>query len=461
MNDFFIYSLQTLLLQFFFLVVFELLFKKETFFKVNRLYLIGSIILSLIIPLLKISIEEKVQQQYVFQLKEIVLSNVTFVENQISKSTLFTLPNLAYLTGFVFFMLLFINKLIRIFKIKQNAILEVIERTKIYRIQNSKQAFSFFNYIFIGNENSNLEAIIKHEKVHQKQLHSLDLLLLESLKIVFWFNPLLYLFQKRIVEIHEFEADFYSVSENKKSYYETLICQIFEVNSISLTNNFYNQSLIKKRIVMLQKSKSKKAGMMKYLVVVPMTVLFLMLFSTSVIAQVKNEAAIEKKKEKILKEIKEYNHSVTQEEKIKIIDNNEITDNDDNVLSNDYVFPFEILENPPLFPDCDNKTGKEAKDCFIEKMNQHVRENFIYPAEAKKENIKGKVSVLLTIEVDGKSSCRVRGPKGCELLEEEAKRIMNLLPTFIPGEKEGKKVVVTYAIPIMFALAKEESKTEE
>ncbi len=414
MNDFLIYSLQTLILQLLFLLVFEFFFKKETFFKANRFYLLGSTVLSLIIPLLKIPIEEKAQQQYVFQLKEIVLSNAGFVENQTENISFQTSLNIVYGIGFLVFLSFFIYKLFKIFQVKNQATLEIINDTKIYRIENSKQAFSFLNYIFIGKEKQNLDTIIKHEKVHQNQLHSLDLLFLEFLKIVFWFNPLIYFFQKRIVEIHEFEADSDSISENKSSYYENLICQIFEVNSISLTNNFYNQSLIKKRLVMLQKSKSKKAGMMKYLVVVPMTVVSLMLFSTTVVAQEKSNKNAEKSKE----------------------------------------VPFATIEQIPQFESCSTSEGEEAKQCFMKAMNEHIGKNFNYPKEALDKNMEGRTIVLFNIDKDGNVvDVRTKGKEGSEIIQAEAKRIIELLPKFKPGIYEGKPVKVSYAQPIMFRIA--------
>jgi len=278
MNDFLIYSLQTIVLQLVFLLIFEIFFKKETFFKANRFYLLGTMLLSFLIPLIKIPVKENVQKQTIFQLKEIVVSNVDFIEKNAETPTSFSLISILYGIGVLLFLILFIIKLFKVFQVKRSTSIEVIDNVEVHRIKNSNQAFSFFNYIFIGTNNANIETILKHEKVHKKQLHSLDLVFLEVLKIIFWFNPLIYFYQKRIVEIHEFEADSTSVSENKSSYYETLICQIFEVNSISLTNNFYNQSLIKKRLVMLQKSKSKKAGMMKYLVVIPMVVFSMEIF---------------------------------------------------------------------------------------------------------------------------------------------------------------------------------------
>ena len=207
MNDFLIYSLQTIVLQLGFLLIFEIFFKKETFFKANRFYLLGSILLSLVIPLLKIPIKENIQKQAFFQLKEIVVSNATFIEKESEITSSFSLIAIFYGIGVMLFSIFLIIKLFKIFQVKQNTSMELIDNVEVHRIKSSNQAFSFFNYIFIGSENTNIETIVKHEKVHKQQLHSLDLMFLEVMKIIFWFNPLVYFYQKRIVEIHEFEAD--------------------------------------------------------------------------------------------------------------------------------------------------------------------------------------------------------------------------------------------------------------
>src|SRR5690606_29004922 len=101
------------------------------------------------------------------------------------------------------------------------------------------------------------KTILHHEAVHIKQKHYLDLLWFELLRIVFWFNPLVYFYQKRITETHEYIADSVVAVPNKKDYYLQLLTQTFETTKITFTNTLYNQSFVKERIVMLQKTKSK------------------------------------------------------------------------------------------------------------------------------------------------------------------------------------------------------------
>src|SRR5690606_20802505 len=152
----------------------------------------------------------------------------------------------------------------------------------IIHLLNSNAAFSFFHYIFLGerlNDNDK-DAILKHEMVHVKEKHTLDLLFFEVLRIFFWFNPLVYMYQNRIMTLHEFIADQQAVKHQDKSqYYQNLLSQVFQTQNISFINPFFKQSLIKKRIVMLQKSKSKQVKLLKYALLIP--IVFGMLVYTS------------------------------------------------------------------------------------------------------------------------------------------------------------------------------------
>ena len=219
---------------------------------------------------------------------------------------------------------------------------------------------------------------------------------------------------------------------------------------------------------MLQKSKSKKAGMMKYLVVVPMVVLSMVIFSTTAMAQEKAKTANQVKKEKVLKEVKEYNQTATKEEKIKVLDENyleehlkerkEVTEVRDFSNANDPI-PFAVLENPPRFKGCEEKSYSDAKECFMTAMNNHIKTNFTYPKEALDKDIQGRITILFDINKEGDiENLRMRGTgyEGSEFLEKEGERIIKSLPKFKPGMIEGKPVAVSYAQPIMFKLQKEE-----
>jgi protein TonB len=115
--------------------------------------------------------------------------------------------------------------------------------------------------------------------------------------------------------------------------------------------------------------------------------------------------------------------------------------------------PFMVLEEVPQFKDCKNATKELAISCFDEELKKHITKNLKYPAEAKKNNIQGKVIVLFIINKEGNvTDLRAKSPKGAELLEAEAIRVIEKLPKFIPGKQRGRVANTSYAVPILFKL---------
>ena len=459
MTTFLIYSLQTIVLQVLFLAVFEILFKKETFFKANRFYLLSSLILSLLLPLIQIPVEAVVHEQAVYQLKEIVITkNVSeiYLKNGLENySSVF----MFYLIGVAFFSALFIFKVGKLLTYIMSAKKSNQNKGNIILVSNSNQAFSFFNKVFIGADNQNIDVILKHELVHAKQLHSLDILFMELLKIIFWFNPILYLYHNRIVALHEFEADFKSADSDRKKYFEVLLCEVLNCNSISFTNNFYNQSLIKKRIVMLQKSKSKKHGVVKYLLAIPVIVLSMTLFSTTVVAQ--ETKKLEQKVEKVVEKKANPKKTETQtapnskvvpvydKEKSQIVELSEVRSAEEVAEE----IAFAVVEEVPMFKGCEGVDKSAQFDCFQKEMTNHIKLHFTYPKEAMENNIQGRVQVEYLIdEIGNVEVYRVKGPENAQPLEEEARRIIKLLPQFTPGKQSGKAIAVRHVIPITFRM---------
>ena len=155
---------------------------------------------------------------------------------------------------------------------------------KFVKINTNISPFSFFNWIvYDPNQFSDteLDQIITHEKVHVLQYHSIDILLTQLSCIVLWFNPFVWFYNKDVKQNLEFIADQKAQRKSncKKSYQTTLLKTSMPSHQMALCNNFYN-SLVKKRIVMLHKSKSKKINLIKYAFVVPFLAIFLMSFNT-------------------------------------------------------------------------------------------------------------------------------------------------------------------------------------
>jgi len=292
------YVIQTIAFQLFFLIIYDVFLKKETFFNWNRFYLLITPVLSLIIPFIKIpQFREVVSQDYIITLPEVFIGNTQIPavsSEQIAPITAET--NNVLWWDFLFFIGMAVVAIVFAFKVL--SIIRLIlknpklkqETCVIVQLLNSASAFSFFNYVFLGEQihKKEQDAILKHEMVHVTQKHSLDLLFFEVLKIVFWFNPLIYLYQNKIRTLHEFIADAEALKyQDKTQFYQNLLSQAFETKNISFINPFFKQSLIKKRIAMLSKAKSKQISLLKYAILVPLV--FGMLIYTSAEAQIKSD----------------------------------------------------------------------------------------------------------------------------------------------------------------------------
>ena len=119
----------------------------------------------------------------------------------------------------------------------------------------------------------------------------------------------------------------------------------------------------------------------------------------------------------------------------------------------DEEVPFAVIEDIPVFPGCETVAKNRRLECFQEQMAKHIKKNQQYPERAMEDGVQGRVSVLFVIDKDGSiTNVQVRGPKGGELLEKEAKRVIEKLPKFKPGMQRGKAVKVKYSQPITFKL---------
>ena len=292
--------LQIIAFQALFLLIYDLFLKRETFFNYNRAYLLITAVLSFILPFLKLpELRNIATKDMVINLPEVFIGTTvpSSYEIQIAEQAgiIIEQPQTPIwqsivIAGIVIASFLFLFKIAKLYWLKHKNPKRWKGNVLIVKLLKSTAAFSFFNTIFLGEQipESQKTTIFKHELVHIKELHTADLLFFELLRIVCWFNPLIYIYQHRIKELHEYIADAKAVKENGKSdYYQSLLHQVFDVNQVSFTNTFFKSSLIKKRIAMLQKSKSKQRNLIKYALLIPIVLGMLIYTSTEVRAQQK------------------------------------------------------------------------------------------------------------------------------------------------------------------------------
>ena len=260
---------------------YKLLLERETFFMANRWYFILGLICSTVLPLFVIT-------NYVEYIPE-PIQTYTIIENSESINEQEALDfwkyaQIMYLMGTLVFLTRFIIQLGSLFKLISSCPSRKNGRFILVETDTTTPPFSFFNWIVYNPNNfdkAELEQIIGHEKVHSKQYHSLDIIICNVCAIVLWFNPFIWLYNKKLKQNLEFIADKCAthMSPCIKTYQYTLLKTCMPTHQLALGNAFYN-SLIKKRIVMLHKSKSRKINSFKYLAIIPFLVWFLMSFNT-------------------------------------------------------------------------------------------------------------------------------------------------------------------------------------
>ncbi|SNR14821.1 M56 family metallopeptidase [Tenacibaculum jejuense] len=362
------YILQVIMFQTLFLIVYDFVLSKETFFSKNRWYLIGSALLSFVLPIIKIpTFQQTVEKEYSDFLPELTLSPEIIIEQQetsiITESLNYT--SIIFYSGIFVFTLLFLLKLSKIASLLIRNSKHKKKQFTLVLLPSSTKAFSFFNFIFLGDQitTENKENIIAHELVHIKQKHSIDLLFFELLKIVMWFNPLVWLYQKRITLVHEFISDdIVSKTKERSSYINSLLSDVFQVENIVFVNQFAKHSLIKKRIHMITKKESRKIKQLKYLLIIP--TLFSMLFYTVCVRAQENLSVLED----LLKEELLLNNEITGKEDERLVEKEKFEERN---KTKDQTSP-QKQNTPKLI-----SKKKNNKRSNIKKETKEIKENII------------------------------------------------------------------------------------
>ncbi len=424
-----------------------LLLRRETFFQLNRIYLVSAALLSFFIPLIQSDWVKNLfitqQVKYTIYGSPVMLYQFRPISN--THITIGQVLVVVYLTGIVFLMARLAWQLISINR--------QIEKPE------PQAAYSFFKKVKLGEDVENNEVIAAHEHVHAQQWHSADVLMVEAVMIINWFNPVVYFYRFAIKHIHEFIADQQAVKAgtNKADYALLLLSQTFNAPAHQLANPFFNHSLLKQRIMMLQKNKSHRIALVKYGLSAPLFILMLIL-SSATINNSKTIRIINKKAQYIFlssalsdKGSASNGRQVTQvtfETTIDKTSGRADTLKKERVKSRKAVPEpitideplFTSVENPPEFPG-----GIDAFYNFLAK-------NIKYPADSREKGIQGKVIIQFIVEQDGTLSALkvVRGV--ATDIDQEALRVLQTSPKWTPGVQNGRAVRVQYNVPISFTM---------
>ncbi len=274
-----------------FYLFYSLFLKRETYFQFNRLYLISTSILSLLIPVLNVDFNSAgyitgADQLYplINQVNDIQIGIQQTIaqESNILHISIADVIYWVYLAGLFLMALKLFSGLFKLFGII-NRSPKMKDANHTLLISDDVPAASFFSYIFWKDKHDKYDPIQKtimnHELVHVRQWHSLDVVLMEIMVIVKWFNPLIYLFRNSLKKTHEFIADKYVTDQmgDKLKYASILLANSTPTHLPPVSNHFYGN--IKERLKMLGTKKSAWFQQLKYLAIFPLALILFSLFS--------------------------------------------------------------------------------------------------------------------------------------------------------------------------------------
>lgn len=475
-----------------------LLFRKHTFFVLNRAYLLFSLIVSFVIPAVEL------QQTVSIVESAAIAVTATGPETvkEVRPGTNYTgdLLLACYCAGAISMAIVLIKAIFQVYRIVRSGISVPMQGYYLVigqRLDARSGSFSFLKWMIISSNDyeQNFEPIFTHEMVHIRQWHTIDILLIEVLKVLFWFNPVLWLYKRAFQDTHEFLAD--EQAADKDHYATFLLTYAKGAISTSVTNQFFNASLLKRRIHMIYRTRTAAWLRSKYLLLLPVLALAVILMAArkyvskeknaetknkygigliSVTGIVTDESGVPVPNAAITFS-GTYESTVTTTTGGFEIDN--IPQGSTMTVSHaDFLQYTQKIRKPKgeyhirlknsAKPILTKEERRAAKRMLASNKPARIlldrwpglpnRNNFIattlkYPKQAILDGVEGQVSVSFLIDTDGNVS-DPKIEKGVRNdLDREAMRIVGLMPKWRPAMKDFKTVAVRYTMNIAFNIA--------
>lgn len=473
-----------------------LVLRKDTHFKLRRLYILSMTAFSLVLPLLHFNLDlygsnnETVKSFQTMMLPEIVITAGTASHQSVLASESFQLIPLLYIVGTVLLGAWFL------FQIGQVLWFFISSRTKIERrddhililTNGTLPTFSFFRLLFLDNSvplsQQERECVIAHELTHIRQMHSMDILFLEIVKVLFWMNPICWYFRNQIQDLHEYLADEKIVSETSPDDYSHLLAKM-ALNKAHLSiGHHFNKSKTLKRIQMMKTTKTK-LKQWKLAALVPVLGLILLVFSCN------DEAMVE------MQEVMETSSMTTNiplEAQVKMDElQAKYPDAKFNYMETDMKNEEKVKEFKEMDPKTiawlnvnkeDERMGMIVQvngnfermsevtkdgDVFLVVENpaepiggypvfyEYIAQNLKYPQQARTMGVEGKVFIQFVVDTDG-SITEVQPVKGIGAgCDAEAARVISESPKWTPAKQRGQLVKQRIILPIVFSLGNSDS----
>ena len=465
MTNFLIYDAKVAVLIIVFYMFYRLMLSRETFHRVNRVVLLLTAIASFVLPLCVITLHKTVTLAVsptvsVGDLQMEIAEEAGPVAWQVVLPLIFIIGVLLTL-GHTLASIVKVMLLIRRSEKHPQP-----DGTTICVTGNAGVSpFSWMHYIVMNRADYEAQdaAILAHERGHIRLRHSWDLLLVDLLTALQWFNPAMWMLRQDLRAIHEYEADGAVLSQgiNARQYQYLLISKASGIGGYSIANGI-SHSTLKNRITMMLHKKSERSSLLKLFALVPIVGMALVLNAKTVTHYVYDEP----QKQQPVKKGKKAGTIKMSGQEIKVVEQGDIVTMEGEVkpnqaegtftpneavgtfAPNEGEAAFDVVEEMPEFPG-----GPQA-------MMDYLMKNVCYPKTAFDANIQGRVIAQFVVDKEG----TIRGAHVVKsvdpALDAEAVRVINSMPKWKPGRQNGKVVNVKYTIPVNFQLQgddKEES----
>lgn len=458
---FFIYSVKVAVCLALFYLFHKLLMSRDTFHTFNRFAILSMMLLSLVLPLVHLSLDSEAGiNRGTVALEGLVAQ--TIVDdggNGVGEGLTLTQVLLAaYVLGVVLFVgkaLLSVGSLLRL--IRRARCVEVRNGIRIYTMHGDISPFSWFRYIIMSEKDwqENRREIVLHEMAHIRRCHSMDVAVCNMMIVFQWYNPAAWLLKRELQTVHEYEADeaVLSAGVDANHYQMLLIRKAVGERLFSMANNLNHNSL-KKRITMMKIKRTNPVQKAKIAFVLPLAAMTVAAFASQ---------KVENLSEKVEQESEAFS-SVSDNPVVRAVGETA------------HVAAVKVQEDKALeeasslsmaSDTAETKSGKEFP-CIPETFPQfpgghialveYLSKNIKFPKEKEKENVRARVVASFTVDKDGSiTDAKIVRSQG-EAFDNEALRVINGMPKWIPGTQNGKAVSVKYILPITFSTTDSDKK---
>ncbi len=464
-----------------FYLAYALFLRNVAFFHANRLFLLTAIIFSFFLP--HISLSPPVPSMSYYNLiPEVTVTGTPGTHSQYNTESWWNLSNILmtiYICIAVLLVIRLIIRLVYLFRLVSMSKTRKINGSYIVSLESGQPPFSFLNYIFINEDQYTEEEkqkIIEHEQAHINQYHTLDLLLLEVLTIIQWFNPVSWLYRKSLLEIHEYIADKEVIEKGTSiPFYQSLLLDLqFGKDFFAPANNF-SKSLTVSRIKMMTTIKPPAWKGLRFFILLPAITMLVFMCTraeeeilplsddpvTVINPQVRSIIPVQDS-------INEENSASENLSPDPAPDANAVDAiNDKSLATADNEAPQHL---PPSSTDLKSdpdpeSPGSGSNEVFFiveempgfrgggqDRFRRYIAENLRYPQIAAENGIEGRVFVQFIVKADGtvNDANIVRGVDSS--LDKEALRVIMSSPPWTPGKQRGRAVDVAFTFPINFVL---------